>query len=72
MNAQITQIIKTNRENKARTLVANFDSMTGITSDDQHVEHSTAMAQWGWFNVDTGARVEIGGGITWVELDDAE
>lgn len=72
MNAAVAQQIKINRENNARTLVADWDSMTGITSDGQHVEHSIAMVQWGWFNVDTGKRVEIGGKITWVTLNDEE
>ena len=70
MNASLAQQIKTNRENKARFLIADFQSMTGITSDGQHVEHNKATVQWGWFNVDTGERVEIGGGIKWVENEE--
>jgi len=67
MNATLAQRIQINRQNKARTLVANFEDMTGITSDDQHVEFVKAI--WSWVNVDTFAKVEIGGGIQWVESD---
>ena len=67
MNAAIAEIIKINRQNRARTLIADRDTMTGITSDDQHVEF--CRVAWAWINVDTGARVEIGGGKTWIDLE---
>lgn len=66
MNATVAQTIKTNRQNKARTIVADFDSMTGITSDGQHVEFH--QSTWRWHNSDTGAVVEHGH-ITWIVLE---
>lgn len=65
--SKIAQQITITRQNKNRSLIADFDSMTGITSDEQHVEFSRAM--WAWINVDSGKRVEIGAGITWVTLE---
>ena len=65
--SKTARTIETSRRNQNRSLIADFDSMTGITSDDQHVEFVQCM--WAWINVDTGARVEIGAGITWVTLE---
>lgn len=50
-----------------RSLVADRYTETGVTSDGQMVHFNRST--WSWLNDDTYARVEIPGGITWIDLD---
>lgn len=51
------------------TIVADLNSMTGITTNGQFVEYSFAVSSW--VDAETGKRVTVRQ-ITWVTLDDLD